>query len=111
VFPRQRGRISLNNELTYSSYQNGRVIIYINVNPFIKEEYTYEFQYAYVKMNNMLRYKFFLNNLIIFVNGGISNGFVVDDVNSIPRFAHIMIRKLPVLEKRTGAKPVHMSLD
>jgi len=80
VFPRQRGRISLNNELAYSSYKTEGQYHY-NPNQFINEEYTYEFQYAYVKMNNMLRYKFFLNNLIIFVNGGVSNGFVVDEVN------------------------------
>jgi hypothetical protein len=80
VFPRQRGRISLNNELMYSSYKTAGDYRY-NVNPFIYDDYTYEFQYAYVKLNNMLRYKFFANNMIIFINGGVSNGFVVNEVN------------------------------
>ena len=80
VFPRERGRISLNNELTYSSYKTEGRYLY-TVNPFINEDYIYEFQYSYVKMNNMLRYKFFVNNLIIFVNGGISNGIALSEVN------------------------------
>jgi hypothetical protein len=29
----------------------------------------------------MLRYKFFANNLIIYINGGFSNGFVINEVN------------------------------
>ncbi len=103
VFPRQRGRISLNNELTYSSYKTEGYYLY-NVNPFIKEEYTYEFQYAYVKMNNMLRYKFFLNNLIIFVNGGISNGFVVDDVNKYTKVRTYNDQKTTSTGKAYGGK-------
>ena len=77
VFPRLRGRISLNNELMYSSYKTSGKYGYA-VNPFIFDEYNYEFQYSYAKLNNMLRYKFFANNLIIFINGGFSNGFVIN---------------------------------
>jgi hypothetical protein len=80
VFPRQRGRISLNNELMYSSYTTNGTYGYA-VNPYIFDDYTYEFQYSYVKLNNMLRYKFFANNLIIYINGGFSNGFVINEVN------------------------------
>jgi hypothetical protein len=80
VFPRRRGRISLNNELMYSSYKTEGSYGYA-VNPYIFDDYTYEFQYSYVKLNNMLRYKFFANNLIIYINGGFSNGFVINEVN------------------------------
>ena len=84
VFPRLRGRISLNNELMYSSYKTSGKYGYA-VNPFIFDEYNYEFQYSYAKLNNMLRYKFFANNLIIFINGGFSNGFVINEVNRYTR--------------------------
>jgi len=80
IFPRQRGRISLNNELMYSSYK-AEGTYHSVVNPFIYDDYTYQFQYSYVKLNNLIRYKFFANNLIIFINGGVSNGFVVNEVN------------------------------
>jgi hypothetical protein len=33
----------------------------------------------------MIRYKFFVNNLIIYINGGFSNGFVVNEVNRYTR--------------------------
>jgi hypothetical protein len=80
VFPRQRGRVSFTNELMYSSYKTKGVYHY-TVNPFIFDDYTYEFQYSYVKLNNMLRYKFLANNYIIFINGGVSNGIVIKEVN------------------------------
>lgn len=80
VFPRQRGRISLNNELMYSSYKTEGKYGYAP-NPYFFDDYIYEFQYSYVKMNNMIRYKFFVNNLIIFINGGISNGIALKEVN------------------------------
>ena len=80
VFPRLRGRISLNNELMYSSYKTEGNYSYA-VNPYIVDDYSYQFQYSYVKLNNMLRYKFFANNLIIFINGGISNGIAINEVN------------------------------
>lgn len=80
VFPRQRGRISLNNELMYSSYKTEGTYSYA-VNPYIVDDYTYQFQYSYVKLNNLLRYKFFANNVIIFVNGGMANGIAVNAVN------------------------------
>lgn len=80
VFPRQRGRISLNNELMYSSYKAVGNYTY-PVNPFIVDDYSYQFKYSYVKLNNMLRYKFFTNNVIIFINGGIANGIAVNEVN------------------------------
>lgn len=80
IFPRLRGRISLNNELTYSSYKAEGKYTY-TVNPYIVDDYVYQFQYSYVKLNNMLRYKFFVNNVIMFINGGISNGIAVNGVN------------------------------
>ncbi len=80
VFPRQRGRISLINELMYSSYKAVGNYSYA-VNPYIVDDYSYQFQYSYVKLNNMLRYKFFAKNAIIFVNGGIANGIAVNEVN------------------------------
>jgi hypothetical protein len=84
VFPRQRGRLSLNNEILYSafktegSYRNA-------LSPSIYDDYTFNFGYSYLKLNNMLRYKFFTNSMIIFINGGISNGIVLNEVNSMTK--------------------------
>lgn len=81
VFPRQRGKISFNNELMYASYAtqgHDRV----TTSPTRYEEQTFDFAYSYLKLNNMLRYKFLLNNnSAIFINGGISNGFVITETN------------------------------
>jgi hypothetical protein len=68
----------------YSSYQTGGKYR-VTSSPSVYQDYTYKFEYAYVKMNNMLRYKFFVNNAIIFVNGGISNGMVVKEVNEVTK--------------------------
>lgn len=84
VFPRQRQRISFNSELMYSSYQTGGQYRK-NTSTTVYEDYTYKFEYAYVKMNNMLRYKFFVNNAVVFINGGISNGMVVKEVNQVTK--------------------------
>jgi hypothetical protein len=82
VFPRQRGRISLNNEVLFSSYKTTGEYHY-PTSPSISDDYTFQFAYSYLKLNNMLRYKFFTNSADIFINGGISNGYVVNETNKL----------------------------
>lgn len=78
VFPRQRGKVSLNNELTYSSYETSGTYRFAQ-SPTRYDEQTYEFAYSYIKLNNMLRYKFLLNKSAIFINGGFSNGMLLTE--------------------------------
>lgn len=81
VFPRQRGKMSFNNELMYASYAT-QGLDRVNTTPTRYEEQSFDFAYSYLKLNTMLRYKFLMNNnSAIFINGGISNGFVVTEKN------------------------------
>ena len=85
VFPRQRGKVSMNNELAYSSYHTSGTYRTVHSATHYDDR-TFEVAYSYIKMNNMLRYKFLLNNSAIFVNGGLSSGFLLKDESKLTLF-------------------------
>jgi hypothetical protein len=82
VFPRNNGKWSLYNELFFCS----------DVSSYTFKDY---YQYAYfeyhtiaiggyyVKMNNMLRYKYPIGKMFIFGNLGVSNGFALAEKNQV----------------------------
>lgn len=80
--PRNQRRWSLCNELIYSSYEaNG-----------IYKDYTSEYRYnlyyttigfSYLKMNNMVRYKYPIGDFFVYLNAGISNGFAISETNNL----------------------------
>jgi hypothetical protein len=80
VIPRNNGKWSIYNELFYNSYNTTAVY-----NDFHSAEYYdihyYKVGYAYGKINNMLRFKYPLKNAFIFVNAGLSNGFILHETN------------------------------
>jgi len=80
ILSRNQGKWSLYNELNFSSYKfNGSFDDYKN-----EFEYTIastSIGYSYLKMNNMLRFKYPVGNLFLFVNAGISNGYALSEVN------------------------------
>jgi hypothetical protein len=80
VLPRNRKKWSIHNELIYSSYlAKGSYNDYQN-----SDVYTLtssEIGYSYLKLNNMVRYKYPLKSFSIFVDVGISNGIVLRETN------------------------------
>jgi hypothetical protein len=80
VLPRNQGRWSIANEILFSTYTIKGV-----EEKFIEEEHysvsSIEFGYSYLKINNLVRYKYPLRRSSLFVNGGISNGFAMRDTN------------------------------
>lgn len=81
VLPRNNGKWSIYNELMYSRYNTKAVY-----NDFSSEEnyeiHHYKVDYSYAKLNNMLRFKYPIGKIHGFVNAGISNGFIVSEMNS-----------------------------
>lgn len=72
---------SINNELIISSFKvSGYYEKYKSENEWLKVDT--EIGYTYLKLNNMVRYKYPLGNWAIFLNGGISNGFAITEINS-----------------------------
>lgn len=82
VFPRQRGRLSLNNELAYSSYETSGTYR-ASSSQTNYEQRTFEIAFSYLKMNNMLRYKFLMGKSAFFVNGGLATGYLLNDKSKI----------------------------
>lgn len=80
ILPRNLKKWSINNELSYTSYKvSGKSSTSLGQNVL---NYEMEFAYSYIKMNNMLRYKYSLGkNVILFANAGFSNGFVISGEN------------------------------
>jgi hypothetical protein len=51
----------------------------VNENNYTKT--TTEIGYSYLKINNLIRFKYPVGHLSIFLNGGISNGFALSETN------------------------------
>lgn len=77
VFPRNQGKWSLNNELLYSTYKSTTSYDKNSNYPIILSE----IGYSYLKINNLLRFKYPIGTLFIFLNGGISNGISINETN------------------------------
>ena len=72
IAPKNLNKLSLNNELLYSSYSvSGSYTDYKH-----EERYTIydtQFAYSYLKVNNMFRFKYPIGDAFVFINAGISN--------------------------------------
>ncbi len=75
IIPRTLGKVSINNELGYTSYKATAYYENIRSADYYAKS-SYEIGFSYVKLYNMLRYRYLLgNNNSVFANLGISNGF------------------------------------
>lgn len=78
IIPRNRGKFSINNELLFSMYKTSGQYEYLDINDTHKK-LTSEFNYSYLKINNLLRYRFLFKNISVFLNGGISSGIRIGE--------------------------------
>lgn len=81
LFPGNRkSKWSFNNELLFTSYKiDGKYIMIDN-----QDKHMYintEFKLSYLKMNNMIRYRFPVNDWFIYVNAGITSGLLISNKN------------------------------
>lgn len=80
ILPRTQKRISVYNELFLSSYKTvSRSETYVS-----EQDHSYTdfgLGYTYLKLNNMARYTVPVGTGFLFINGGISNGFVLSEKN------------------------------
>lgn len=81
IFPKGFGKYSFYNELLFTSLKvNGSYVFnYVyNNHPLIEQT---EIGYSYLKLNSMVRYKYPVRGIMLYVNAGISNGLVVNQTN------------------------------
>ncbi len=77
VIPRNHGKWSINNELLFTSYSiEGKYD-----DTFNNKLITTTFDYSYLKVNTLVRYKYPVGPVFLFMNGGISNGLAVKEAN------------------------------
>lgn len=80
IMPRNLRKWSINNEILFSSYKfMGSYENYRNENYYSIT--TTEIGYSYLKINNLVRFKYPIGHLYLFLNGGISNGFFISETN------------------------------
>ncbi len=84
VFPRNQGRFSINNELLFSMFKTDGIYEYTDFNE-TEKKLTTEFDYKYLKIINMLRYKIPVGNNYIFLNGGISNSLRLSEYQYVKK--------------------------
>jgi hypothetical protein len=79
ILPRNQRKWSISNELIISAYD-----VSGTYNDGVENDYsktTTELGFTYLKINNLLRYKYPVGHAYIFLNGGISNGFIIKEIN------------------------------
>jgi len=84
ILPRNQGKLSIYNELQYASYEvSGEYESIVDENE--SSSTTTDIGASYIRINNLIRYKYPVGKLFLFANGGISNGFAVSQKNYIRR--------------------------
>jgi hypothetical protein len=79
IIPRNQGKWSFNNELILTSYNVSGTYTEGTENQYTTT--TTELGYTYLKINTLVRFKYPVGQTYIFLNGGLSNGFVVKETN------------------------------
>lgn len=80
ILPRNQGKWSINNEILFSKYKiHGSYTDFSDANNYSIT--TAEIGYSYLKLNNMIRFKYPIGVLSVFVNAGASNGIAIDETN------------------------------
>jgi hypothetical protein len=83
-FPRNNYKLSFNNELLFTSYKiDGSYTNYKNEN--VYSIYTTSLGLSYLKLNTMMRYNQPVGNAFIFLNAGVSFGYVIYENNYFKR--------------------------
>ena len=81
ILPRNQRKWSIINELQYTQYKvNGEYKEIENENIYTLTKT--EIGLSYLTLNNMIRYKYPIGKVSIYLNGGISNGFSIDQINT-----------------------------
>ncbi len=82
IAPKNLKKWSLNNELVYSSYSTSG--LYTDLKHIDNYTiYSTTFEYSYLKMNNLIRFKYPTRNSYVYINTGISSGFPIAQKNSV----------------------------
>ncbi len=78
--PKNMRRFLLVNSLMYTHYDvSGEYLDFTNESDYTR--YETRFRYNYLKMHNLLRYRYPVGDMYVFVNAGISNGIAFGVVN------------------------------
>lgn len=77
--PKNLSRFSVNNELIYTSLKVEGQSGYYSVDKY-STNYS-DLEFSYIKMNNMLRYRFPVGKISIYLNAGITNGLAFNVKN------------------------------
>jgi hypothetical protein len=78
IMPRNLYKVSINNELFFSSYN---IVTSYDEERFNHVLTTAWFDYTYLKINSMVRYKYPIGTASLFFNGGISFGYSIKGTN------------------------------
>ena len=80
ILSRSQSKWSVNNELTFTSYKvDGYYEDVKGIDYYTNTSVT--LGYAYLKLNNMLRFKYPLGKVFVYADAGISNGYAVYEKN------------------------------
>jgi hypothetical protein len=78
---RNLGRLTLNNELIYTSYQTENHYVYRYESESWYQYVDTKFKYAHLKLNVMPRFKYPVGQTFLYVNAGLSFGATIQDEN------------------------------
>ncbi len=87
ILPRNLSRWSLANELLYTAYKStGKYNDNNNDQYYTLNETT--FGYSQIRLNDMVRYKFPIGEIFLYLNGGVTNAFAISETNTRKKDSH-----------------------
>ena len=90
VFPKNQGKWSIYNEFLFSSYKfNGEHHKVSSSSSEITTDTKTAFEYSYIKLNSMLRFKFPVQNMFYYWNAGMANGFAIKEINTMEKVSRV----------------------
>ena len=80
ILPRNQKKWSIANEIMYTTYSvTGHDYYYENANS--EQTTDTKFKHSYLRLNNMVRFRYPTKNMLLFFNAGIINGFMISEEN------------------------------
>lgn len=80
TFAGLKRRLSFYNDLVYTGYKTNGTFVLEDL-PGYYNAFETRFEYSYLKLNTMMRYRIPLNSMHIFINVGMSNAFALSETN------------------------------
>jgi hypothetical protein len=121
ILARSQGKWSVYNEIVYNSFHLSTSYYGFFGSFYYRDQIDAELGFSYLTMNNMARFRYPVKGCYLFINGGLSNGIIIDGTNHKTTVEHSVVTEGKALDSYKnhdlgyiggiGVKYRHVSLE